>query len=553
MPAFFENAKNVSIRGGTFNVVSGGMQVFDNSRHTTNIDSFNTRSSVVQGSHNDNSQRYHGTGPHLLPPSMGRDRPRSAGSDSGSQPIHPLPPPSAHPALMNPENMPPGSRTYTQDSFNTTNQHADNVHNNNSQEYGTPPPSERKKRKKKKKEAYLSEDEDNDTQMADENESEDDQRLAPPTTPPSNTGWDGYPPPPGDKGNPYARGALGRGYHPPMPYSYGHHPYPYPPPPPQPMYGYQGYGYPPPMPSYNSYPGGGYGGYQQQVSGPGGVYQMDDQAKRMFADTMNKAKATLDQDMAEIGVETGTRRKKGSASTQIQPAESDSDDDSDDSEPEEQQTRFVKKKRVPKAPRAGLLAGMERMSIDSDEEGVEGRPEFSRVKSDPPAPNPGAGAGAGADTGAASIPGDEPTTKTKKKTKTPKPQSPNSDPEIPPHQSAFAGFGGPPMPFGVPPSGAGMQPAWASAPPPQSSPFGPHLAAASGIPYNIHPYGYTQVDNSIHTSSFGSHNYSSNVTKDSHNDNSLKVTGSGQETTETTNAGYRREKPPKKQGPYQRS
>ncbi|KAJ3509338.1 hypothetical protein NLJ89_g5270 [Agrocybe chaxingu] len=307
MPSFFKNAQNVSIRGGTFHVVNGGMQVFDNSRHTTNVDSFNTHSNVVQGSHNDNSQRFHGTGPHLLPPSMGRDRPRSAGSDYGSQSIPPLPPPSAHPAHMNPEYLPPGSRTYTQGSFNTTNQLADNVHNNNSQEYGTPPPSERKKRKKKKKEAYFSEDEDNDTQMTNGDESEDDQRPAPPTTPLSNAGWNGYPPPPGDKGNPYARGALGRGYHPPMPYSR--------------CTGTKGMVTHRPCLRTIHIRALGTGVINEQVPGPGGVYQMDDQAKRMFADTMDKAKATLDQDMAEMGVETKRKKKKERGPTQAPPAE----------------------------------------------------------------------------------------------------------------------------------------------------------------------------------------------------------------------------------------
>ncbi|KAJ3477959.1 hypothetical protein NLJ89_g12393 [Agrocybe chaxingu] len=136
-----------------------------------------------------------------------------------------------------------------------------------------------------------------------------------------------------------------------------------------------------------------------------------------------------------------------------------------------------------------------------------------------------------------------------------KAQSPNSDPEVPPHmeQNAFSSFGGQPMPFGAPLPGAGMHPAWGSPPPPQPSPFGPHLAAASPVSYNVYPHGYAQVDNSVHTSSFGSHNYSSNITKDSYNDNSLKVAGSMHETTETTTTGYQREKPPKKQGPYQRS
>ncbi|KAJ3514309.1 hypothetical protein NLJ89_g2452 [Agrocybe chaxingu] len=85
MSSFFENASNITIKGTSISVVNGGMEVFDNSRHTTNVNSFNTTSDTAVDSYNDNSRRYRGTsrpGSPLRPPSP-HDRPRSAGASYG--------------------------------------------------------------------------------------------------------------------------------------------------------------------------------------------------------------------------------------------------------------------------------------------------------------------------------------------------------------------------------------------------------------------------------------------------------------------------------------
>lgn len=55
---FFQGATDVKINGGEFTVVNGNYMVFDQSRHTSNVNSFNTTNSTILGSYNDNSQRY---------------------------------------------------------------------------------------------------------------------------------------------------------------------------------------------------------------------------------------------------------------------------------------------------------------------------------------------------------------------------------------------------------------------------------------------------------------------------------------------------------------
>ncbi|KAF8949723.1 hypothetical protein BDZ97DRAFT_1627062, partial [Flammula alnicola] len=55
--AFFQGAKNVHINGGEFTQVQGNYTVFDQSRHTSNVNSFNTTNKTTVGSHNDNSSR----------------------------------------------------------------------------------------------------------------------------------------------------------------------------------------------------------------------------------------------------------------------------------------------------------------------------------------------------------------------------------------------------------------------------------------------------------------------------------------------------------------
>jgi len=51
---------------------------------------------------------------------------------------HPVfPPPSIHPAMMQPPYLPPGSRTQNVDSFNMRTENMSNVNNDNSTEHGT--------------------------------------------------------------------------------------------------------------------------------------------------------------------------------------------------------------------------------------------------------------------------------------------------------------------------------------------------------------------------------------------------------------------------------
>jgi hypothetical protein len=59
---------------------------------------------------------------------------QTASSPNG-QPM--FPPPSIHPAMMQPPYLPPGSRIRNVDSFNTRNEYMNNVHNDNSTEYGS--------------------------------------------------------------------------------------------------------------------------------------------------------------------------------------------------------------------------------------------------------------------------------------------------------------------------------------------------------------------------------------------------------------------------------
>ncbi|KAJ3505118.1 hypothetical protein NLJ89_g7581 [Agrocybe chaxingu] len=484
MASFFKDAKNISIKGGTFNVVNGGMQVFDNSRHMTNVNSFNTRNDTMVGSHNDNSQRYHGASADSVARNMERDRPRSSTADYGSKPAYALPQPPTLPPLMNPENAPPGSRIHIQDSFNTTNNLADNVYNNNSQEYDYHKSQGSTRRSRAT--AQTSQDDDEDVSMQGPSDSEDEQSSSSPATPPSASG---------PNANAYSPGVYGaHSYSHPNPAQYGY-PYPYGPPLLQRAYQYQQYANAPPVPKYHHHAihAGGYmESHQPQV------YQMGEEEKRQFEDVMSSAMRQVVKDVQEIhDLNTATDR----ASVQ----EVDSSDDEDEI------GRRGTSNHTPMSPRNGLTTDMANMALDES-----GRPEFSRVKSMP--------------SGGASIAASDagPSASAKRK----RPHHSNSDPEIPPHlkDRAFAGCGAPSGP----------------------SPFGPGVSGA-GVSYTTHANGYTHVDNGVHTNSYGSYNYTHNLTQDSHNDNSVRASGMIEADTSGPLRLYRREREPKKQGPYQRS
>ncbi|KAF8194098.1 hypothetical protein BJ912DRAFT_959323 [Pholiota molesta] len=139
--SFFSNATNVNISGGEFNVVKGNYNVFDQSRHTSNVGSFNTTNNTTVGSHNDNSQQhYRGRG--RLPPNLPRpDASRSNGAPSEAP--YPngqyFPPPAVHPALTGgTTNLPPGSTMDNFNSMNTTQMTVDQAYNDNSRAYNMP-------------------------------------------------------------------------------------------------------------------------------------------------------------------------------------------------------------------------------------------------------------------------------------------------------------------------------------------------------------------------------------------------------------------------------
>ncbi|KAF8954929.1 hypothetical protein BDZ97DRAFT_1765621 [Flammula alnicola] len=144
---FFQGAKNVIISGEPFNNVQGDYNVFDQSRHTSNVNSFNTTNNTTLESHNDNSGRYYGVNPLNIPPHRvpGQDQTSSATNGApgvgGQYPDRPyaFPPPTVHPALMTPPVLPPGSRIQNFDSFNVQHGNINNTYNNSSKEYSAPP------------------------------------------------------------------------------------------------------------------------------------------------------------------------------------------------------------------------------------------------------------------------------------------------------------------------------------------------------------------------------------------------------------------------------
>ncbi|KAF9555586.1 hypothetical protein CPC08DRAFT_124246 [Agrocybe pediades] len=56
--SFFANSSNVRIHGGQFNKVKGNITIFDQSRHTSTINSFNATTIVQENVNNNNSRRY---------------------------------------------------------------------------------------------------------------------------------------------------------------------------------------------------------------------------------------------------------------------------------------------------------------------------------------------------------------------------------------------------------------------------------------------------------------------------------------------------------------
>jgi len=56
--AFFSGASNIKITGGEFNEVRGNYIVYDQSRHHSNVNSYNTTNHSIVDSANDNSRFY---------------------------------------------------------------------------------------------------------------------------------------------------------------------------------------------------------------------------------------------------------------------------------------------------------------------------------------------------------------------------------------------------------------------------------------------------------------------------------------------------------------
>ena len=65
--AFFSGASNVKITGGEFNEVRGNYIVYDQSRHHSNVNSFNTTNHSIVDSANDNSRVYREPSCYLSP------------------------------------------------------------------------------------------------------------------------------------------------------------------------------------------------------------------------------------------------------------------------------------------------------------------------------------------------------------------------------------------------------------------------------------------------------------------------------------------------------
>ncbi|KIM38276.1 hypothetical protein M413DRAFT_37168, partial [Hebeloma cylindrosporum] len=53
--SFFQGARNVNITGGEFNEVRGNYILYDQSRHNSNVNSFNTTNRSIVNAGNNNS------------------------------------------------------------------------------------------------------------------------------------------------------------------------------------------------------------------------------------------------------------------------------------------------------------------------------------------------------------------------------------------------------------------------------------------------------------------------------------------------------------------
>ncbi|KAF4611638.1 hypothetical protein D9613_004575 [Agrocybe pediades] len=132
--SFFGESSDVHIYGGEFNQIRGDMFIFDQSRHSSTVNSFNTTNTIQDNVNNNNSQRYRGI---ANPPQYRRQRSASPRQpDVASHFPHPTVSPAMAMHLQSQQQLPPGSRMKTIDSFNTTNHTMHNVGNDNSLRYG---------------------------------------------------------------------------------------------------------------------------------------------------------------------------------------------------------------------------------------------------------------------------------------------------------------------------------------------------------------------------------------------------------------------------------
>jgi len=149
--SFFQGASNVRITGGEFNVVKGNYVVHNQSRHTSNVNSFNTNAITTMDSHNDHSRHYHGVDPPLHTDRQHQNPSGRNTANGNAENLNYFPPSTIHPMMTQPSDLPPGSRTQNFDSFNVGNQITTNAHNNYSQHYGiVPPPATRSRRRRRR-------------------------------------------------------------------------------------------------------------------------------------------------------------------------------------------------------------------------------------------------------------------------------------------------------------------------------------------------------------------------------------------------------------------
>ncbi|KAF9540466.1 hypothetical protein CPC08DRAFT_804577, partial [Agrocybe pediades] len=151
--SFFANSSNVRIRGGQFNKVKGSITIFDQSRHTSTINSFNATTIVQENVNTNNSRRCRG----IANPSQSH-RQRSAQQSRHPNAAGYFLSPTVHPAmathLQSQEQLPPGSCTEIRDSFNTTIKTMHNIGNDNSSRYHEGPYTKRKRRSRRQKATY---------------------------------------------------------------------------------------------------------------------------------------------------------------------------------------------------------------------------------------------------------------------------------------------------------------------------------------------------------------------------------------------------------------